>query len=104
MPMLKKETQGSPETKGESGLDAAVDRLTKAVPVEELYPTQRADGIKAYKPRDFDAEARGKTRCALFAAALQSPGLAGMKWKTPEEFLALAEKIAAYGVRYSFQD
>lgn len=45
--------------------------------------------------RDFDKEARGKSRCMLFAAALQSP-LA----ETIDDVLELAEA----GMRYTFDD
>jgi hypothetical protein len=46
------------------------------------------------KTRDFDAEARGKTRCAIYAAAVT--GMA----KTIEE----AIKISDAGVLYAFSD
>ena len=46
------------------------------------------------KKRDFDAEARGKTRCAIYAAAVT--GLA----ESIEEAIEIAER----GVAYSFQE
>lgn len=83
----------------ENGTKAAISRLQSS-------PTQIGDmsNTKPYKPRDFDLEARGKTRCVMFAAALQSPALAGLAFKTVEEFLSLVEQAATKGVEYSFTD
>lgn len=78
----------------DSGTAAAIDRLTKAQPKSETS--------SGYKPRDFDAEARGKTRCVQFEAALMSPALAGAKWDSIDEFLALCRKAADAGVAYTF--
>lgn len=81
------------ETKApESGPAAAVARLTKAADT----------AAKAYKPRDFDAEARGKTRCVQFQSALESPAIAGMKFSTMEQYLALVRQAAEAGVKYTF--
>ena len=55
------------------------------------------------KPRDFDAEARGKSRFGLFAAALQSPALARMEFKTTEEYIELVKKVADAGLIYTFE-
>lgn len=77
-----------------SGTDAAVDRLTTAKP--------EAAKSTGYKQRDFDAEARGKTRCVQFEAALMSPAIAGMKFKTLDEYLALVRTAAEAGVAYTF--
>lgn len=81
----------------QSGTPAAVGRLT----------TPKADTNKsqaAYKPRDFDAEARGKTRCVQFEAALMSPAIAGLKFKNIDEYLLLVKQAADAGVKYTFQD
>lgn len=53
--------------------------------------------------RDFDKEARGKTRCSLFAAAIQSPALAGLAG-SKNELAAMAIELADKGVAYTFDD
>lgn len=107
MGLAKKETatlNGEPtpslstqNTKPESGTDAAIERLKKASIPEAVRPSTP-------KQRDFDAEARGKTQCVMFAAALQSPAIAGLPFKTIEDFLKLVELAAETGVKYSFKD
>jgi hypothetical protein len=77
----------------ESGATAAIERLSK--PKVEAKP--------AYKARDFDAEALGKTRCVQFEAALMSPAIAGMRFETMEQYLVLVKQAADAGVAYSFQ-
>lgn len=77
----------------ESGADAAMERLSK--PVAAPKP--------AYKARDYDAEALGKTRCVQFEAALMSPAIAGMKFDTMEEYLKLVRQAAEAGVAFSFE-
>jgi hypothetical protein len=92
-------------TKGinkESGVDAAVVRLRTPKLIEALS-TQKTT-TKEYKQRDFDGEARGKTRCALYGQAIASPYLAGLNHKTVEEFIETAKKVAEAGVKYSFGD
>jgi len=79
----------------ESGLEAAVSRLQTAKPAETNQ--------KAYKPYE-DPSARGKTRCAQFEAAMTSPGLAGLKFNTLEEFLAICHRAADYGTAYTFNE
>lgn len=104
MAMVKREveTQKVEEAKKpESGIDAAVARLQQPIiKVEPKIETKPA----AYKPRDFDKEARGKTRCVQFEAALMSPAIAGMSFKNMKEYLALVREAADEGVRYSFED
>jgi hypothetical protein len=51
--------------------------------------------------RDFDAEARGKTRCALYAAAIQSPA-APVLAATEQELINFAKRVANEGVRFTF--
>lgn len=80
----------------ESGSQAAIDRL-KTTKTEAAPKAQ-------YKQRDFDAEARGKTRCVQFEAALMSPAIAGMQFNTMEEYLKLVKQAADAGVAYSFQE
>lgn len=101
MGLAKKSTTpvAEPETKVESGTQAALDRLS----------TPKSETVKAiekvqYKQRDFDKEARGKTRCVQFEAALMSPAIAGMQFNTMEEYLTLVRKAADAGVAYSFED
>lgn len=78
----------------ESGTDAALERLKTTVAKHEAKAQ--------YKPRDYDAEARGKTRCAQHEAALMSPAIAGMQFNTMEEYLKLVKQAADAGVAYSF--
>lgn len=83
--------------KAESGTNAALARLS----------TPKTETVKAvekvqYKQRDFDAEARGKTRCVQFEAALMSPAIAGMQFNTIEEYLKLVKQAADAGVAYTF--
>lgn len=47
---------------------------------------------KPWQPRDFEAEALGKTICAAYAAALQSPGLPTYAMNK-EEYLKLVEEV-----------
>ena len=91
----KSTTAVAEQPKPESGTPAAVARLTapKAEP---------AKTTGTYKPRDFDAEARGKTRCVQFEAALMSPAIAGMKFETMEQYLVLVRQAAEAGVAYTF--
>lgn len=86
----------------DNGLDAAVNRLkgTTAAPGTTPAPEQP----KAYKPRDFDEEARGKTRCVMYAAALGSMAIAGMKWSNTDELKKFIREMADDGVKYSFKD
>ena len=86
--------------KAESGTDAALARLKAASQSE----TAKAVAKVQYKQRDFDAEARGKTRCVQFEAALMSPAIAGMQFNTMEEYLKLVKQAADAGVAYSFQE
>lgn len=91
-----------------SGTDAAIGRLQSkslkkssddtGVISRDDYPR----GSVSYKPRDFDKEARGKTRCACFNAAITSPSIAGLQFKTLEDLLELVKKAADEGVKYSF--
>lgn len=78
----------------DSGTPAAIDRLTK--------PKEETGKGSAWKPRDFDAEARGKTRCVQFEAALMSPAIAGLKFNNLEEYLKLCVQAADAGVAYTF--
>lgn len=53
-----------------------------------------------YKARDFDAEARGKTRCAGFEAGLSSPFTATLA--TADEVIAFAQTVSDACVRHVF--
>ncbi len=80
----------------ESGAEAALERLSKPVAKAETGP--------AYKVRDYDAEARGKVRCVMFEAALQSPAIAGLRFDDIEGFLKLVEQAADAGVKYTWEE
>lgn len=85
----------------ESGAEAAIERLSKPkADVVKQYDEQRRP---AYKARDYDAEALGKTRCVQFEAALMSPAIAGMRFDTLEEYLKLVRQAAEAGVAFSFE-
>ena len=102
---LAKQTIEAPAAevkKPESGVDAAVARLQTPKEVAAPVPTTKVG--TPYKPRDFDKEARGKTRCVQFEAALMSPAIAGMPFKTMKEYLALVREAADEGLKYSFED
>jgi len=87
----------------ESGSQAAIDRLKATVANAEAKGRAEAALPKAqYKQRDFDAEARGKTRCVQFEAALMSPAIAGMQFNTMDEYLKLVKQAADAGVAYTF--
>lgn len=87
--------------KAESGTEAALARLGKP---EAEQRRDAAIAKPAYKQRDFDKEARGKTRCVQFEAALMSPAIAGMQFNTMEEYLKLVRQAADAGVAYSFEE
>ena len=84
----------------ESGATAAIERLSKP---KAGLSTAKAEAKPAYKARDYEAEALGKTRCVQFEAALMSPAIAGMRFDTMEQYLALVKQAADAGVAYSFQ-
>ena len=88
-------TEAAPAQAAASGPDAAIERL-KAARVKPATP--------AFKQRDFDAEARGKTRCVQFEAALMSPAIAGLRFDNLEQYLALVKQAAEAGVKYTFGD
>jgi len=83
-------------TKPESGTEAAITRL------QAPKPEVAKASAPVYKQRDFDQEARGKTKCVQFEAALMSPAIAGMAFKTMAEYLALVKEAADAGVKYTF--
>ncbi len=86
----------------ESGAAAAIERLSKAT--LSTKPKENYSDFKpTYKQRDFDAEARGKVKCVMFEAALQSPAIAGLRIDSLEEFLKLVEKAADAGVAYTWK-
>lgn len=97
----KTETAVTETPKAESGTEAALARLSKP---EAEQRRDAAIAKPAYKQRDFDAEARGKTRCVQFEAALMSPAIAGMQFNTMEEYLKLVKQAADAGVAYSFKE
>lgn len=103
MAMIKKGTEEATAVeaaKTESGTDAAISRLQKKT---EIPAKTAAAPSQGYKPRDFDAEARGKVRCVMFEAALQSPAIAGLPFKDIAGFLALVREAAEAGVAYTWE-
>lgn len=87
--------------KTESGTQAALERL-KGGEIKPIGEVQT--GRITYKQRDFDKEARGKVKCVMFEAALQSPAIAGLQFSTLEEYLVLVEKAANAGVEYTWKE
>ena len=78
----------------DSGTAAAISRLKKT----EAAPAGKPTG------RDYNGEARGKTRCVQFQSALMSPAIAGMKFDTMEQYLALCKQAADFGTDYTFSE
>lgn len=101
MGLVQKGSTAVEGTNTDSGTTAAISRLQTAKPAEPKAETAKSNG---YKPRDFDAEARGKTRCVQHEAALMSPAIAGMKFNNMEEYLKLVKQAADAGVAYTFED
>lgn len=97
---------GEWEFKGKTGKNivswSSVDNPVHREPKEEIIKAVNKE--TAIKGRDFDAEARGKTRCAMFAAALSSPALAQFVSGSVNELIQEAEKVADAGVKYTFGD
>src|SRR4051812_772617 len=109
MAMIKKgqatetwEKLNAPITVPESGADAAIERLSKKA-VSHNVGVLNQNSKLAYKARDYDAEALGKTRCVQFEAALMSPAIAGMRFDTMAEYLKLVREAAEAGVAFSFE-
>lgn len=67
---------------------------TVATPVESPKKLEMPEKYVATKGRDFDAEARGKTRCALEEAWAQSP-LLPMIVKDPTDFAQIHAALDA---------
>jgi hypothetical protein len=88
-------SRGGEQAQPESGATAAIERLSK--------PKAEAMQKPKYVPRDLESEAIGKTRCVMFAAALQSPALAGLRFNDVGEFLSIVREAADAGVVYSFR-
>jgi len=77
------------------------EQIPVAAPVEELAPAVPAPS----RGRDFDKEARGKTRCQMYSAALQSPVLQQFfytKEASLADILEVVQKVADAGVSYTF--
>lgn len=83
-------------------IEGVAERETVAVPTPAPTAPVAATNTHVYKARDFDKEARGKTRCALYEAALASPFL--MQSKDSEEFKRRADELVAYFVSKVFED
>lgn len=97
---LVKKSEASAKATDDSGTAAAIERLQATAPMKiDAHPN-----AKAWKPRDFDAEARGKTRCVQFQYALPIPAMIGLRWTNTEEYLEHVKKIADYGVKYTFDE
>lgn len=75
--------------------------VPKAAPKSEEGSGSAAGG---YKARDFDAEARGKTRCAMYEAALQSPVVANLVLSVNglDKALEVVKQAADAGFEYVF--
>lgn len=62
--------------------------------------TVSSSSAPVFKSRDFDAEARGKSKFGFFAAALQSPCMQALV--DPADIIALAIKLSDAGMDYVF--
>lgn len=85
------------DAKTDSGAAAAIARLQNSAKKE-------TGEAKTYTGNSYNDNARGKTRCVQFEAALMSPAIAGMKFKNIDEYLALVAKAADAGVAYTFDE
>jgi len=101
LPTGTQDFRGATATKEvESGATAAIARLKKTQPKSEAH--------SGYKQRDFDAEARGKTRCALYGEIMSGPFIAtlSLKGRTIDEQVAeikqIVRSLADDGVAYTF--
>lgn len=104
------------EFKGKSGVNVVSwqelgnvnddNELTNSTPKPQTFEiTKKMLENSPFKSRDFDAEARGKTRCQMFSAALQSPLLQQYfytKEATLEEMLKTVREVANNGTDYTF--
>lgn len=73
-------------------------------PVKKAY-TPRKSYTKPASDRDFDKEARGKTRCMAYQAALSSPAVANLLGSgSVDELKALVREIADDHFEYTFND
>lgn len=91
--------------------DAPKTEAPKPAPVTVKKETPKAEAAKPVvrpepKARDFDAEARGKTRCAMFEAALQSPVVAQLCLTVNglDAALEMVKKAADQGFAYVFPE
>lgn len=90
MGLAKKETtttgtplkEGGSQSTVDSGTEAAISRLRNT---EAKERAEAAAPKPTYKPRDFDAEARGKSLCLLYGSAIGSPLIAGLQFDKREE-------------------
>ena len=83
------------------GFKSTVDQVVESK--QEIFK-----GLAQNRTRDFDAEARGKSRCMLFAAALQNPVVVqffqdseGIDMKA---VISLVTELADAGMAYTFND
>lgn len=72
--------EGGTQAAVESGTEAAIARLKATVTKNDAKP--------AYKQRDFDKEARGKSLCLLYGHAIGSCVVAGLQFDKREEAFA----------------
>lgn len=94
-PAAAEATKTDPKT--DSGTAAAVARM-------QASADKATAAVKSYGGNSYNDNARGKTRCVQFEAALMSPAIAGMKFKNIDEYLALVAKAADAGVAYTFDE
>lgn len=78
-----------------SAATASISATEKKV-LDDTHPG-RSNG------RDYDAEARGKVACASFAAALASPGIAGLGYTNYDQLMAEVRKAAEEMVKFTWQ-
>lgn len=86
-----------------NGAKAAPEKTEETPAKAEDKPVRKTYTPKAAVStgRNFDAEARGKTRCALMEAALQSPALPAFA-SSLDEYKKLLVEAADYAYTYVF--
>lgn len=90
--------------------------VKKDIPVSTLSESKEVNTVfhPVNKGRDFEKEARGKTRCSVWnavAPAVINAGWSLVDWNKPEEMkdrlnqmLKLIDEVADHGVKYTFDE
>ena len=98
-PLSPVETAKAALAKAEADEKRLIEDIKKATPIKST--TQQTN--VSYQPRDYEKEARGKTRCAAICAAVQSPS--GQVFAASvTEYDAWVKHVADLIYDYTFQE